>query len=184
MFIKHFTIKFLKCSTFPFFLVSPEMFYLSIFPGISCALTVHSLCILAVSVPLHLHSPFTKHSLCIHKVLITLRSPFVQHPLIVLSDNIIFRLITIHTCSLFGFFYWLPMKHNVKDYNSQGTLNIKSYILPSYIAHHAFTVHLALTFGSAFAYRSPFIGAHKYRSERAHQLLLFAHLSLTVQVGK
>lgn len=54
-----------------------------------------------------------KYSQWIHKAF-TLHSPFVQRSLVVQSDNIMFRLITIHKCSLFVIFTLLPTKHNVR----------------------------------------------------------------------
>lgn len=65
----------------------------------------------------HFCAPFAliinKYSQCIHKAF-TLHSPFVQRSLVVQSDNIMFRLITIHTSSLFVIFTLLPTKHNVR----------------------------------------------------------------------
>lgn len=106
-----------------------------------------------------LRSVRTHHSRSSHHVLtrfsqsITLHSPLVWHLLIVQSDDIKFRLITIHTCSLIICYFFLSTDKTQCKNNSRGSRN-KLFILCSHIS---FTVHFALSARSPFTIhkRSP-----------------------------
>lgn len=117
-------------------------------------------------------SPLFMHSQCAHRAFTcsTLRSVHAYHSqsahcafincspsltvrlarsLIVQSDIIIFRLMTIQSCSLFVIFSWI---HNVRITPESLRINCLSYI------HHAFTFHFTLAFAlhlcSAFTHPS------------------------------
>lgn len=123
----------LKHSTFRFF----------------CAFTGRSQCIFCACA---LRSVRTHHSRSSHHVLtrfsqsITLHSPLVWHLLIVQSDDIKFRLITIHTCSLIICYFFLSTDKTQCKNNSLGSRN-KLFILCSHIFHrslcaqHSLTIH-------------------------------------------
>lgn len=112
-----------------------------------CANSARIVCSLAFSAPLFLHSPFTKHSLCVHKVF-TLCSPFIQRLLIVQSDDIICRLISINTCSLLVIFL-ITDEIQCKN-NSQGS-PYKSFILRSHIGSRCVYHSLCARVCSLFA---------------------------------
>lgn len=129
--LKKFNLLSLKRSTLPFF----------------CAFTERSL---ALSAMLCSRLP------CIHKAF-TLRSSFVQRSHIVQSNNIIFRLIKIHACSLFVIFSWIPTKHTVRIAPGAHWKNRSSCVLLASLNIRLcmFTVHFAL------CVRSPFTSAHQ-----------------------
>lgn len=142
------------------------MFYFSIFPCIRGAFTVPSLLFSAL---LRLLSTFTKH-------LPRTSSSFVQRSLIIQSD-IIFRLITIHTRSLFFNFSWLLTKNNVRIILKAIRINCSSsltYCLSCVSIPIEF--RFALPFGPCV--RPPFRSTHKivfaciHLSFRMHSLCI------------
>ena len=137
-----------------------------IFP-VSRGLTVRSC---ALSAPLRSRSSCTNRPPCVHKdFALHALTAFVQCSLIIQSDNIIFRLITIQTCSLLLLFpdYQRKLPPRALRINRLSCVHIE------YIYRSTFTLRLRLR--SAFAHSSPFISAiqirlsvHSPRSFRVH----------------
>lgn len=101
-------------------------------------------------------------SSCVH-IAFTFLSLFVQHSLIVQSDNIIFRRIIIHRSILFGipFFFLITYSTQCKN-NSRGQalrINRSSCIQLAFTYHSQFTLRPCLH--TAFGHCYPFISPHQ-----------------------
>lgn len=129
----------LKCATFPLFMRSQ-----CTHNAFTCTLrSVHAY---------HSHSAHCAFTKCSNSLTVRL-----ARSLIVQSDIIIFRLMTIQSCSLFVFFFFITQCQN----NSRVTPN-KLFILHSPCLHYSLYACICTPF--VLCVNSPFIGAHQILS--------------------
>lgn len=101
-------------------------------------------------------APTDVRSSCVHKAFI-LHSPFVQCSFIVQSDNTIFRLITIHICSLFFLITEETQSKDNRLYRSSCVHISFTYCSPC--VYRSLCARVCALF--AFCVRTPFISAHQ-----------------------